>query len=174
MELLTCTPESSRQHLPQAGNWCRKWGLPGFAACRATGLVFSSYLMPGPQGHSIWNETGEPKIALICILYYKENFSRKYLLLNNSSLTTKQMNGIESILKLLHYFEIAGKILNTFLVCCILRNRIIEKLHGIGFLSIFMQRSRELFFYTKEMLFILSFAHFCSSWRMKSSLSSIW
>lgn len=38
------------------------------------------------------------------------------------------MNGIESILKLLHYFEIAGKILNTFLVCCMLCNGIIESL----------------------------------------------
>lgn len=42
------------------------------------------------------------------------------------------MNGIESILKLLHYFEIAGKILNRFLVCCILCNGIIEKLHNLG------------------------------------------
>lgn len=117
---LTCTPESSQQHLPQAGNCCRKWGLPGFAACRATGPVFNSYLITEPPYHSIWNETGEPKVALICILYYHERFSRKFLLLNDSSLGTKHMSGTKSILKLLYYFEIAGEILNTFLVCCIL------------------------------------------------------
>lgn len=42
------------------------------------------------------------------------------------------MNGIENILKLLHYFEIAGKILNTLLMCCILCNEIIGKLHNLG------------------------------------------
>lgn len=64
----------------------QEMGPPGFAACRATGPVFNSYLIPGPQYHSVWNETGEPKIALICILYYKERFSREYLLLNKTVL----------------------------------------------------------------------------------------
>jgi len=55
-ELLTCTPESSRQHLSQAGNWCRKRGLTGFVTRWATCPVFSSFLVSGPWHCSLKSE----------------------------------------------------------------------------------------------------------------------
>jgi len=48
-ELLTCTPESSRNHFSQAGNRCRKSGFPGFAAHRAACAVIKNFLILGPQ-----------------------------------------------------------------------------------------------------------------------------
>lgn len=65
---------------------------------------------------------------------------------------------------MLHYFEIAGKILNTFLVRCIQCNGIIEKLHNLGVsINIHSTEQKKYSSAPKKMLFILSFVHFCSS-----------